>query len=412
LQSSISNKKIDGILLDIHGAMSLEGCDDAEGYFVDVIRKLVGEDVMISLPMDLHGNISDQLFNTSNLITCYRTAPHIDVSETKQRAFKNMINYLKGDYNEIYMSKIDVPILLSGEKTSTEVEPGKSLYGRLIEVENHMSIIDVSIFMGFPWADQPRCHSSVIVSGTDLTIVEKETEKIATYYWSIRHKFEFVGPTGNLDDSIRIALRSKEKPFFISDTGDNPGAGGSGDLNIILRRFLEINQNSIDKKRILFASIFDKDVIEQIYEVNNTNSLNIELGGKTDTIYGLPVAMKVNIDYLFSDRVAGRGAVVSSGNISIIITENRYQYGTEKAFVNSGIDNFDDFDIIVVKMGYLEPDLKKAAKGWVMALTRGAVCQDMSNIYYQKLTRPIYPIDDIETSPLFCIQTKKYGRSE
>lgn len=31
----------------------------------------------------------------------------------------------------------------------------------------------------------------------------------------------------------------------------------------------------------------------------------------------------------------------------------------------------------MVKMGYLEPDLSAAAKGWVMALTPGAVDQDL-----------------------------------
>ncbi len=75
---------LDGLLLDIHGAMSVVGLDDPEGDLIVRIREVIGKDVVISTTMDLHGSVSERLAENTDLITCYRLAPHDDVIETKK----------------------------------------------------------------------------------------------------------------------------------------------------------------------------------------------------------------------------------------------------------------------------------------------------------------------------------------
>ncbi len=406
LQSEMKKKALDGILLDIHGAMSVEGLDDAEGYLAAKIRDVVGEDILITATMDLHGNVSDRLFQACDLLTCYRTAPHIDVAETKQRAIETMIHVIKNNI-KVVKAKVDVPILLPGEKTSTEVEPGKTLYSKLDELCKNQYILDASIWMGFPWADQSRCHSAIVITGTDETVVHNELKSLANYYWSIRNDFTFVGPVAEMKTAINEALHSEEKPFFMSDTGDNPGAGGAGDINSILKEFINIGP----KKKVLFSSIFDAESIQKIYEHKPHSRLKVSLGGRVDPIYGDPVNFCTEVIRYFNDEVAGRCAVLRVDNIDIIVTENRYQYGTSEAFRNAGVARFDEYDIIIVKMGYLEPDLSEVAKGWIMALTNGAVNQDLKNINYLKLKRPIYPLEDFEFYPAIMksVGNKKRG---
>ncbi|PAT02195.1 hypothetical protein CI105_02295 [Candidatus Izimaplasma bacterium ZiA1] len=407
LKTATKANVIDGVLFDIHGAMSVEGMMDAEGYVAGEIRKIVGEKTIISTTMDLHGNVSDLLFDSTDLITCYRTAPHIDQDSTKKRAMKNLIDVLKGKYKSLYRAKVDIPILLPGEKTSTEVEPGKSLYKSLDNICNERSIIDASIWMGFPWADQPRCHSAVVLTGTNKELVKDATEKLAKKYWNIRKDFKFVGPVASTYDAVNIAISSKEKPFFISDTGDNPGAGGSNDINILLNEFMSINKFSKINKKILFASIFDKETIDVIYNSKTSLNVKVSLGCKVDKIFGKPMLIKVDVINKFSDDIAGKCAIINVDNIFIIVTENRFQYGTKKAFIKAGLKDFSDYDIIVVKMGYLEPDLSKAAKGWIMALTKGPVSQDLGNINYKYINRPLYPIDDFDFSLKLEAKIKK-----
>lgn len=393
LNYTISKEKIDGFLLDIHGAMSVEGIEDAEGYIAKKLRNLLGKDVLISATMDLHGNVSDLLFESCDLLTCYRTAPHIDVEETKIRAFVNMLNVLENK-SKIYRSKVDIPMLLPGEKTSTEVSPGKDIYNSIEEIISKNSLIDLSIWMGFPWADEERCHAVTVCIGTDKEKVEKCAKDVANEMWENKDNFKFVGPTDTIENALITALKSNKIPFFISDTGDNPGAGGSGDTNIVLRELLKINKINEVKKNILLASIVDKESICQIYKHDISEDLSIDLGGKIDQDFGKPINITVNIVNKFTDSLGGKCALIRHNNISIIITEKRIQYGSLEKFNNAGIESFSEFEIIIVKIGYLEPDLNKGAKGWVMALTDGSVCQDINKLKFYKLKRPIFPMDE------------------
>ncbi|MBT8181057.1 MAG: M81 family metallopeptidase, partial [Eudoraea sp.] len=86
------NMPYDGLFFDIHGAMSVEGLEDPEGDFIIRVREVVGKETLISTSMDLHGNVSRRLAQHSDLITCYRMAPHEDAIESKKRAVNNLLD--------------------------------------------------------------------------------------------------------------------------------------------------------------------------------------------------------------------------------------------------------------------------------------------------------------------------------
>ena len=85
------NLPYDGLFFDIHGAMSVIGLDDPEGDMIKRVREVVGNETIISTSMDLHGNVSKALAQHSDLITCYRMAPHEDAIESKKRALTNLL---------------------------------------------------------------------------------------------------------------------------------------------------------------------------------------------------------------------------------------------------------------------------------------------------------------------------------
>lgn len=397
---------IHGILLDIHGAMAVENRMDAEGYLAKELRKKVGKNVLISTTMDLHGNVTDTLFDASDFLTCYRTAPHVDVHETRERGFLHLLDALE-HRQPVYRAKVDVPILLPGEKTSTEVEPGKSLYAQIESLCTNEAITDVSIWMGFPWADEQRCHACVVVLGKEEAIVNQTAQKLGRDFWKLRDDFSFVGPTDSLQKAVESALNFLDKPFFISDTGDNPGAGGAGDMNLVLKEFYAVQKQEKLSKKVLFASICDPESIGRIYEKNEGESLLLEVGGKMDRSFGGPLSMEVELVKRFEMERAGQSALVRCDHIFILITQNRFQYGDYEKFSQSSIPDLSDFDIIVVKMGYLEPDLSKAAKGWVMALTNGAVSQDLVNINFVHRKKPLFPFETMDDKIALPIRSQK-----
>ena len=129
LDSLRANLPLDGLVYDIHGAMSVVGLDDPEGDMLKRIREVIGNKVVVTTPMDLHGNVSWALAENSDMICCYRMAPHEDAWETRERAARILIGRLEsGKGKPKYKAWVPVPILLPGEQTSTRVEPAKSWF--------------------------------------------------------------------------------------------------------------------------------------------------------------------------------------------------------------------------------------------------------------------------------------------
>src|SRR5947208_779123 len=71
--------------MSLHGAMVADAFDDAEGELMRRIRAVVGPDVPIVGTLDLHANMSARMVETTNLLSAYRTYPHVDWAETGRR---------------------------------------------------------------------------------------------------------------------------------------------------------------------------------------------------------------------------------------------------------------------------------------------------------------------------------------
>ncbi|WP_281540596.1 M81 family metallopeptidase [Maribacter aestuarii] len=397
------NGPYDGLFFDIHGAMSVVGLEDAEGDLLQRIRDVIGIDVLVSTSMDLHGNVSEGLAKHSDLITCYRMAPHEDALESKERAIINLLDRLEsGKGKPAYKAWIPVPILLPGEKTSTRIEPGKSLYAQIPSVVAKEGVIDAAIWIGYAWADEPRNHAVVMVTGDDKEEVTQGAEQLAKAFWDIRKEFEFVAPVATLDESLKLALESKEGPYIISDMGDNPTAGGAGDVTWTLNELLARPEfKSKNGPSLIYASIPGPELIEKALEVGVGGEVSAMVGARVDNRYSPPLKLTGTVTALKEgDRDAEVEAVVRTGSISVIVTKKRKPYHHEKDFTDLNLHPRET-DIVVVKIGYLVPELYDMRKGWTMALTPGGVDQDLERLGYENIKRPMFPLDaDMEEPDL------------
>jgi microcystin degradation protein MlrC len=401
LEKLQKNLPYDGLFFDIHGAMSVEGIDDPEGDFIKKVRQIVGYDTVISTSMDLHGNVSYDLAKETDLITCYRMAPHEDAIESKRRAVTNLIERLEnGKGKPLYKSRIEVPILLPGEKTSTRVEPAKSLYAKVDPETKKEGVLDAAIWVGYPWADEPRNHAVVMVTGDSKEQVKKSSEYLAKSFWNVKDEFEFIAPVGNLSESVDLALETKTKPFIISDMGDNPTAGGAGDVTWTLNRLLKRKEfKKSDAPSLIYASIPGPKLIEKAKKIKVGDYIEGYVGAEVDSRYSPPIFLK---GYLRSikkgDVNAKTEIVVQSGSIFTIVTEKRKPYHYIKDFTDLGLNPFVT-DVIVVKIGYLVPELYNIKKGWIMALTPGGVDQNIERLDYKRIKRPMFPMDEFDSEP-------------
>ena len=389
------NMPYDGLFFDIHGAMSVEGLEDPEGDFIIRVREVVGKETLISTSMDLHGNVSRRLAQHSDLITCYRMAPHEDAIESKKRAVNNLLNRLEnGKGKPAYKAWIPIPILLPGEKTSTRIEPGKSLYAKVEPATLDESIVDAAIWIGYAWADEPRNHAVVMVTGDDRDKVGKTAEDLASYFWQVRSEFEFVAPTANLEESLDMAIASKEIPFIISDMGDNPTAGGAGDVSWTLKEILARSEFKTDKgPSLIYASIPGPKLIEKAIKAGVGAKIEAPVGAEIDDRFAPPVLLSGTIEAIeHGDMHAETEVVVKVGSVHVIVTKKRKPYHKEADFTNLGL-NPRNTDIVVVKIGYLVPELYDMRGDWIMALTPGGVDQDLERLGHKNILRPMYPLD-------------------
>jgi microcystin degradation protein MlrC len=397
-----SSAALDGLWFDIHGAMCVEGLDDVEAELLRRVREVVGKDVIVSASMDLHGNVSRELAHRCDLITCYRTAPHEDTMETKERACRNLVELLvQSEGRRPVKAWIPVPILLPGEQTSTRVEPAKHIYAAVPEVETMEGVTDAAIWVGYAWADEPRNRGAVVVTGWDEKMVVDGAEKLAKLFWDAHKDFVFVAPHGSFKECLDAALSSKSRPYFISDSGDNPTAGGSGDMTWGLTKLLARPEfKDTSGPTVIYASVPGPKAVHTAVEAGIGAIITVTAGAEVDNIHAGPLTMTGRVHSIkHGDKDALIEVVLQVGSVFAILTELRKPYHHEQDFTNLNLHPR-SADIVIVKIGYLEPELYDMAKDWMLALTPGGVDQDLERLGHHRIRRPIWPFDKtFEKSP-------------
>jgi microcystin degradation protein MlrC len=350
-------------------------------------------------------------------------APHEDHWNTKQRAVHNLLERLRfadgssTSARRPYKAWLPVPVLLPGEKTSTRIEPARTIYAEVPLSEALPGIIDASIWVGYAWADEPRCQAAVVVTGDDPTAIRAEAERLARLYWDARDGFAFVADALPLSESIDAALASNAasaaRPYVISDSGDNPTAGGAGDVSWTLGQLLERPEFATGDITVVHASIFDAAAVAQAVAAGVGAVVSLEVGGRIDSGPSGPVAITGEVFSITDgDTDAGTQVVVKAGGVHAIITERRKPFHHISDFTQLGIDPH-ECDLVVVKIGYLEPELYALTTGaesgerWKLALTPGGVDQDLLRLGHSHLSPGVFPFDRSGSPALRAIVTRR-----
>ncbi len=395
LDSLRKNTPYDGLFLDIHGAMSVVGLDDPEGDLIMRIREVIGTETIISTSMDLHGSVTPRLAKHTDLITCFRLAPHEDAIESKKRTVDNLLERLeKGLGKPAYKAWVAVPILLPGEKTSTRIDPAKSLYAKVAPAADQEGVTDAGIWIGYAWADEPRNQAYVMVTGDDGELVKKTAGNLAKSFWDVRYEFDFIAPTATLKESLDKAVSSDKHPFMISDMGDNPTAGGAGDVTWTLNEILKRPEfKSEDGPSLIYASIPGPEFVDNAVAAGVGGKVEGYAGAAVDARFSLPILLAGTVtSIVHGDEHAETEVVVKVGSVSVIVTKKRKPYHLESDFTRLDL-NPREADIVVVKIGYLVPELYDMRGDWIMALTPGGVDQDLERMEFKRINRPMFPFD-------------------
>jgi microcystin degradation protein MlrC len=382
---------LDGLYLDLHGAMYVQGLEDAEADWIAAARDVVGPQCLIAASFDLHGNLSARSVELLDMLAAFRTAPHVDAEATRAKAWAMLTRCAREGLRPL-RAWTSVPVALPGEVTSTEWDPGASLYGELRTSDGVPGVLDASILIGYAWADEPRTGASVVVTGMNRASIEGEASRLARRFWDVRREFRFGVTTGSVDECIRLALAAPEPCVFISDSGDNPTAGGAGDVPIFLGRLFAAGvQNA------LVAGLADAPAVAACRAAGVGATVRLSLGGKLDPITSPPLDATVRVLHVLDEAGDGQ-ALIQVAGVKVIVTERRRPFHHVADMQRLGVEPL-ACKLVVIKIGYLEPDLKKHAPATLLALSPGAVNQDIVRLPFRRVRRPLFPLDSEMPQP-------------
>jgi microcystin degradation protein MlrC len=233
-----------------------------------------------------------------------------------------------------------------------------------------------------------------MVTGDDKEIVTSTAEKLAMSFWRVREDFAFVAPTASLSECLDKAIASQKHPFIISDMGDNPTAGGAGDVTWTLQKILTRPEFKSEKgPSLIYASIPGPGFVKKAVEAGLGGKVDAYAGAAVDARFAPPIRLIGSVKSIrHGDKYAEIEVVVKIGSVNVIVTKKRKPYHREIDFTRLGL-NPRETDIVVVKIGYLVPELYTMRAGWIMALTPGGVDQDLGRLNYKRIKRPMFPLD-------------------
>ncbi len=359
IKNGLEEINLDGILLELHGAMVTESLQDTETHIVREIRKTVGYDIPIMAALDLHANISQHILEEATMVFGYHSSPHLDRAETGRRAANTIIAVNRGDIQpKTALSKpgVVVPSVFS----YTEAAPAIEIIERLKKWMAFPGVLDVSMLFGFAWADVNQIGmTAVALTDGDLSLAQKVVNDLSELAWEKREALNGKGSIYSYDQGIKqaiISVKKFQKPIIILDHADR-----TNDTTYILRQLIQHKA-----KNVALPLFWDPKAAKACHQVGTGKTIEIEVGGSTGWRDGGPVMIKGNILWTGEGRYTGtgpmtKGLLIDQGITAILDVDGIWiQLVSKRVGVTGGalidedpITQFgyktQDFDIIVTK---------------------------------------------------------------
>ncbi|HEX6530322.1 MAG TPA: M81 family metallopeptidase [Burkholderiales bacterium] len=392
---------VDGVYLDLHGAMVVETFDDGEGELLRRVREAVGPRVPVVASLDLHANVTRAMVDLADGLVAYRTYPHIDMAETGARAARLLHDILqKGKRPELGFHQLDY---LTGIPSQCSfIEPCKSIYEELGKLEQRHGV-SLSFTPGFPMADFGDCGMAVFGYGLSSAVDElrgivADAEK------------DFAMELHDAPDAVRRAKTRGEagKPVILADTQDNPGAGGNGDTTGLLRSLIE--QNAQDA---VMGMLIDAPSAQRAHEAGQGSSLIFNLGGKSRIAGDAPLSGEFTVERLGDGKFTCTGPMfkgfrMTLGNMAllrsraapgvrVVLASRKCQAADQEMFRHVGLEPRKQRIVALKSSVHFRADFEPIAKEVLVVKSPGPALADPAEFKWTKLRkgvrlRPLGPV--------------------
>ncbi len=388
--------KLDGIYLDLHGAMVAEHVDDGEGELLARVRNVVGPDLPLVVSLDLHANITPAMVQHADALIAYRTYPHIDMANTGRAAARHLAR-LVGSRTRFAKAFRQLPFLIPISWQCTNDEPCKSIYTTLAELEND-AVPTLSFAPGFPAADFPDCGPAVVAYGQTQADADAAIEKLSKLITGQEAAFD--GRIFEPDEGVVHAMalaKTASRPIVIADTQDNPGAGGDSDTTGMLRALL---RNGAEKAAI--GVIVDPESAEAAHAAGEGRSVTLALGGKSGIPGDEPLTETFVVEKLSDGRFVAPGpyfggsemnlglsACLRIGGVRVVVGSRKAQLADQAMYRFVGIEPTEQSILVNKSSVHFRADFEPIAAAMIICAAPGAMPADTAALPWRRLRRGI-----------------------
>lgn len=397
----------DAVLLDLHGAMVTQSHEDGEG---ELLRRLraIDADVPIGVALDMHTNFYPAIAEHATAVAGYQTYPHIDMDGTGVRAGKAIFALLAGRAKPT-MAWGNRPLLPHVMRQASEDEPNRRLQQRCIEMEAQGALC-ASVFVGFPHADIENAGlSAVVVTDGDAALARTLCDELLDIAWSEREKFvyeiELLSQSMHRARQLAVHKTPGSGPIVLLDHYDNCASGGTMDTMTVLGAILDAGLEDV----AAFA-VYDPASVQQMIAAGIGAQVTVSLGGKLDMpaigLKGMPREVSGRVRRICDGRYVNRGpmargerndmgpsVVLDTGKVEIVVISNHVEPHDIAAFTAVGIDPLAKRFVMLKSRVHWRAGLGAMASAVVECAGTGVCTSDYSTLKFNKVRRPIYPLD-------------------
>jgi microcystin degradation protein MlrC len=340
---------VDAVYLDLHGAAVIDGFEDGEGELLRRVRAVIGPDTILAASLDLHANVTELMMAEADLITAYRTYPHVDTAETGARAATLIDDQLKGRARRGKALR-KLPYLIPLTAQCSLVDPARAIYDGFAAIEATTGA-SLSFTPGFPPADIHDCGPAVLAFAPDQARADTAADAVLRQLLDSETAFgdEILAPDAAVARAITIAA-SADKPVVLADTQDNPGAGGASDTVGLVEALI-----AGGARGAVVALLYDPDSAATAHQADIGAEIELALGGKSQMPGQRPLRGRFKVTALGDGNFVARGPMLNGtamtlgpmavlryvddrSQVDVIVGSARQQPYTQSIFHHVGIE--------------------------------------------------------------------------
>ncbi len=391
---------LDGVLLDLHGAMVVEGVDDGEGDLLADVRAAAG-DVPIAVTLDLHANVTPAMARAATLIHGYKTYPHVDMDARGREAAERLADVVARRIRPTVAFR-QPPMLppIAGQLTARG--PMRRLYDMADAMERRSGVVSISIFAGFPLADIHDAGLSIYVcTDGEQPLADALADELAAAAWE--HRREFLHQAPGVREAVARARAVDGRPVILADIADNTGGGAAGDTTEILRELLRVGA-----RETTVACLWDPRAVAACVRAGVGATVTLAVGGNVDPSHGAPLTVTGRVRTLSDGRFVHKGpmfrglegrlgptAVLDVNDVKIILISLRWQTLDPEMLRFVGIDPTAEKIIVVKSSVHYRAAFEPIARDIIEVDAPGLSSSNLTRFPFAHVRRPIFPLDDL-----------------